>query len=322
MVYDGNPLISIIVPVYNVEDYLNNTLTSIVSQTYRNLEIILVDDGSTDSSGAMCDEWATKDPRIRVIHQENNGLSCARNVGLDFSTGEFILFSDSDDVMSLDLCQILLDSITPEVHIAICDILHIFPDQPYSFRILPEHVILDAHEVIRQMWYQTGILPSACAKLYRKAIFDSHRFTPGISFEDIDLLHELFWTSQKVVYTPSQLYGYVHRSGGITARPFSVHDLDILNVSQKLLHFSEDKPSLIKPAQAYAVTAAFRIYLNAPRTPEYSAVIDQAQSLIRQYGCAVLSDPCTRKKNRYALLLYYFCKPLLRSIYPKINRWN
>ena len=80
--------------------------------------------------------------------------------------------------------------------------------------------------LIRQMWYQTSILPSACAKLYRREIFDTHRFTPGLIFEDIDLLHELFWCAEKIIYTPSMLYGYVHREGSITTRPFSEKDLD------------------------------------------------------------------------------------------------
>ena len=219
MFYDSNPLITIIVPVYNVDTYLNSTLTSIVTQTHQNLEIILVNDGSTDNSGALCDEWANNDPRIRVFHQQNQGPSCARNFALDNASGEYILFSDSDDLLSPDLCQVLLDAMVPEANISMCDFVHIVPSQPYSFQTIPEYNLEHAEVLIKKMWYQNDILPSACAKLYRRSVFASHRFTPGLIFEDIDLLHELFWTAEKIVYTPSRLYGYVHRDGKPSPSP-------------------------------------------------------------------------------------------------------
>ena len=322
MLYDSNPLITIIVPVYNVAACLNSTLTSIVSQTYQNLEIILVDDGSTDSSSVLCDAWANKDSRIRVFHQQNQGPSYARNMALDHAAGEYILFSDSDDLLSPDLCQVLLDGMVPEANISMCDFVHIAPGQPYSFQITPEYTLEQAEVLIKKMWYQNGILPSACAKLYRRSVFASHRFTPRLIFEDIDLLHELFWTAEKIAYTPSRLYGYVHRAGSITTRPFSTKDMDILKVTERILKFAESRPALIRSAQAYAVTAALRIYLNAPETSEYADGISRAKDYLTHYGKSVLLDKNIRRKTRYALWLYFLCKPALRFVYKYINRWK
>ena len=319
---DKSPLISIIVPVYNVTGYLNDSLQTVVTQTYQNLEIILIDDGSTDGSGEICNIWAEKDSRIRVIHQKNKGLSCARNTGLDHAVGDYILFFDSDDLLSPDLCQILLDAMTPDVGIAVCDCEHIFPDRAYSFEISSEIRIMSGECAIRQLWYQTGFLPSAWAKLYRRSIFAAHRFTPNLLFEDVDLMHELLWTAGKIAYTPSRLYGYVHRENSITTRPFSAKEFDILDISEKLLRFAQDKPSLIMPAQVYAITAAFRIYLNAPRTLEYSCGIARAEEIIKRYGERVLKDRNIRRKNRYALYLYYLCKPLLWRVYKHVDRWK
>lgn len=316
------PLISVIVPVYNVSSYLDRSLETLVAQTYRNLEIILVNDGSTDNSGELCDLWAARDSRIRVIHQKNGGLSRARNAGIDLASGDFFLFFDSDDLMSPDLCQVLYDSLGTDGDIAICDIVHVFPDKPYAFERTSRQEILTPEDAIKQMWYQAGFLPSAWAKLYRRHIFKSHRFTPDLRFEDIDILHELLWSAKKIVYNHSKLYGYVHRENSITTASFSVRDMDILKVTDRILEFSQDKPALIAPARAYATTAALRIYLNAPEKAEFSGGIAQAEDLLRHYGKQVAADPKARKKNRYALWLYFYGKPLLRFVYKRVNRWK
>lgn len=318
----NEPLISVIVPVYNVGAYLDKSLETLVNQTYRNLEILLVNDGSTDNSGELCDHWARKDSRIRVIHQKNGGLSRARNVGLDMASGEYLLFFDSDDLLSPDLCRVLLDALGADGDIAICDVAHVFPDQPYSFEMTEEQEVLTAEETVRQMWYQTGFLPSAWAKLYRRKLWETLRFTPDLRFEDIDILHEVFWSAGKIVYNHSRLYGYVHRENSITTASFSLRDMDILKIAEKILRFVQDKPSIAGAAQAYATTAALRIYLNAPREAEYAEGIAKAEELLNRYGGQVAADKNARKKNRYALRLYFTCRPVLRFVYKHINRWK
>ena len=318
----NQPLISVIVPVYNVQAYLDRCMNSLVGQTYRNLEIILVDDGSTDDSGIMCDRWAGKDDRIRVIHRKNNGLSQARNTGLDAARGEFITFVDSDDIVSPHLCQVLYDSIRECAEIAICDAEHIFPDKPFEFSVSREQQILTAEMAICQMWYQKGFLPSAWGKLYRRELFEGKRFTVDRLFEDIDIMHEVFHGADIIVYNRSRLYGYVHRAGSITTKAFCKRDLDILLIADKILDFAADKPELMAAARAYAVTAGMRVYLNAPQEPAFAEGIAKARKLMEDHGREVINDPGIRRKNRYALMLYFHARPLMHVAYKFINRWK
>lgn len=318
----GEPVISVIVPVYNVSKYLDRCMNSLVNQTYKNLEIILVDDGSTDNSGTLCDLWAEKDSRIQVIHRKNNGLSQARNTGLDAATGDYITFVDSDDVLSPQLCQVLYDALGGDADISICDAEHIFEDKPYVFSISDDCETMNARQAILQLWYQKGFLPSAWGKLYRRHLFDGKQFTVGRIFEDIDIMHELFFDAKKIVYTHSRLYGYVHREGSITTKAFCPRDLDILLVVDKILHFASDKPELLSAAKAYAVAAALRVYLNAPKTAEFQEGTDRAKALLAQYGRQVMKDPNIRKKNRCALILYFFCPAVMPLVYKSVNRWK
>lgn len=316
------PLITVIIPVYNVEKYLDACMESVTAQTYKNLEIILVDDGAKDRSGGMCDAWADKDSRIRVIHQENRGLSGARNTGLDHASGEYVMFVDSDDILSPELCRRLYEAAAEGADVAVCDAVHIFGDKPYEFLTVGERESMEPDEAIRRMWYQTAFLPSAWGKLYRAKLFSTRRFTEKRLFEDIDLMHEVLYDANRVVYDHSRLYGYVHRDDSITTKAFSMRDLDILIIADKILDFVQDKPGLEKAAQAYAVTAALRVFMNAPGTGEFADGIAKAVSMIQSMGKAVMKDPDIRRKNYLALRLYFFSKPLMRTAYKFVNRWK
>jgi len=315
--------ISIIIPVYNVENYLENCLKSVVSQSYSNLEIILVDDGTPDGSGAICDQWAKLDNRIQVIHKENAGLSSARNVGLDKATGSYVMFIDSDDIVDQDICRDLYCSIKDSgSDIAICDAEHIF-NAEFGFLKSKEIIEYTAEGAIVEMWYQKSFLPSAWGKLYKAEIFRDCRFTEKILFEDIDIMHELFWNSKKIVYLKSKLYGYIHHEGSITTKKFCSRDLDILKIAQKLMGFAENKSeNIIRASKAYAITAALRVYLNAPKESEYSEALGIVDEIMKTYGKEVLKDRNIRNKTKYALILYFYFRPLMRVVYEKINRWN
>lgn len=314
-------MISIIIPLYNVEKYMNQCLQSVVDQTYKDLEIILVDDGSPDQSGAIADRWAKKDTRIKVIHQENGGLSNARNTGLDNCHGEYIMFIDSDDIVSNDICQCLLDLLNKnDAKIAICEANHVFNHEPH-FSPSSTVKIYNKNDAICEMWYQRSFLPSAWGKLYDVKIFKNLRFTEGIIFEDIDIMHEAFYQADKIVYTDAKLYGYMHHEDSITTKPFAKKDLIILDICQKLIDFSKDKNiKLQKAAQAYMITGTMRVYLNAP--DQFKKEIEVAKKLIQQYGKQVLKDNNIRKKTKYSLILYLYFRPLLKIIYKRTNRWG
>lgn len=319
-------MISIIIPVYNVSKYLDECLKSVVGQTYKNIQIILVNDGSTDNSGAICEEWKKKDDRIEVIHKANGGLSSARNVGIEKAQGEYLMFVDSDDIISFNLCELLYNLlIENDADLAICNALHIFNDTKVEFQIDDKIEIccFNRNEAICNLWYQKVFLPSAWGKLYKKELFDNIRFTEGIIFEDIDIMHEIFYLCDKIVYTNDPGYGYVHHENSITTKKYALRDNVILDICEKIINFASNKDIEIKKAaQAYSVTGALRVYLNAPKTVEYQKAIAKAKEILRLYGKDVLKDVNIRKKNKYALYLYFYGRPLLKPIYQKIDRWK
>ncbi|MEY8356623.1 glycosyltransferase family 2 protein [Lachnospiraceae bacterium 54-53] len=318
--------VSVIVPVYNVEKYLDRCMKSITQQTYKNMEIILVDDGAKDKSGAMCDAWSEEDSRVMVIHQKNGGLSNARNTGIKKATGEYLIFVDSDDVIAENMVEHLTGLLEGEqADISMCGVYHIFSESNIRFEMLEAEIrLFDRCSAIKEMWYQKSFLPSAWGKAFKRQLFGDSRFTEGILFEDIDLMYELFWKSRKIVYQNIPMYGYVHRENSITTAKFSKMDCGILQISEKLLRFAkENESSLIPAAESYAVTAAFRIYLNTPHDEiEFGEFLSKAEKTIRQYGKIVMKDREIRKKTKYALILYFYCKPLLVTVYKRKNRWK
>ena len=189
-------LVSIVVPVYNVDRYLPECIDSILSQVYPTLEIILVDDGSTDGCASICDAYAKQDSRIQVIHQSNGGLSNARNTGIAHCSGDYLLFVDSDDLISPYLVERLICVLeSTGADLAICDPLHMETAPNSLDGVLDtDFCLMTPHEAIREMWYQTSFLPSAWGKLFRRE---------GICYEDIDIMHLLFERASSIAYTPS-----------------------------------------------------------------------------------------------------------------------
>lgn len=321
---NDTPRISIIVPVYNVEAYLDRCVESLLAQSWENIEIVLVNDGSKDNSGALCDAWCARNPRIRAVHKPNGGLSSARNEGLRHVDSPYVMFIDSDDAIHPDMCRHLLQAMLDnQAQIATCEAAHTFDDQTPPYTVLNDWQILDREEAIRRMWYQTGFFPSACTKLYRTELFAQQKFTEGLLYEDVDIMHRLLWQADKIVCTNSALYAYMHRGESITNQTFKLRDLDILTIADRLLAFAEENAaSLLGAARAYAVTAAMRVELNAPKTEAFAPGRDKARSMLRSYGKQVLFDKHTRMKSKCGLLLYYLCRPLMGFFYKRVDRWK
>ncbi len=210
-------LVSIIVPVFNMETLLRRCLNSIVEQSYYNLEIILIDDESTDGSGSICDEYCKKDNRITVIHKKNGGLSAARNTGIKLAKGSYIAFIDSDDFVHQDFIRILYDFIV-EYHadISICDYEKgsgnsIHPnDKDKLFSV-------KSSEDLLKEWHDKNkkIETVVWNKLYKKELFNGIKFPEGYCFEDIHIAHLLFAAAGKVVIVNRKLYYYYQRSDSI-----------------------------------------------------------------------------------------------------------
>ena len=221
----NNPVISVIVPVYNVEKYLKKCIQSIIDQTYKNLEIILVDDGSSDNSGKICDEFAQKDNRIKVIHKTNGGLSDARNAGLDIMSGEWVSFVDSDDFVSSYYIENLHYLVNKyDVDIAITSFVRFYNENTKlsSSKISNQEVLLhNPDEAVKNMLYGKYYSVSAWSKMYKKDLFYNKRFTKGKIYEDFELMPITTSQSKKVAFCNVIDYFYYCRQNSITKSDFS-----------------------------------------------------------------------------------------------------
>lgn len=225
------PLISIIVPVYKVEKYLSACVQSILAQRYRHLEVILVDDGSPDHSPALCDMFAQQDCRVKVIHQQNQGLSGARNAGLDLATGDYIGFVDSDDTIAPDMYSNLYEALcTQDADMGICNYLYVDEEgNQYLDPVNPiqDEVITGRDNILRKLeedgnWHWV----IACNKLYRKELFQGVRYPIGKLHEDEFVIHQLLLKCQKVACVSDALYYYLKHGSSITGSTFTLRRLD------------------------------------------------------------------------------------------------
>lgn len=209
----NNPKISVIVPVYKVEAYLPKCIESIIGQTYENLEIILVDDGSPDGCGAICDEYAAKDDRITVIHQQNAGVSAARNAGLDAATGDYIGFVDSDDWIEPDMYEYLMQAVlTNHADIASCA----FSRDRDSNALVCEQIdaVVTGTEAISMLIREKRIIEVLWNKLYRAELWKELRFPVGKRYEDAAVFHVFLDRAPKIIFLPQVKYHYVIRGEG------------------------------------------------------------------------------------------------------------
>lgn len=215
------PLISVIVPIYQVEKYLHKCINSILEQSYSNIECILIDDGSQDGCPQICDEYAKRDERVKVIHKENGGLSAARNTGLDIASGEYICFVDSDDWIHLEYIEKMYKAIREtEADIAICDMQYVYEESyngekgeqvsPIKRELLDQKTALEKL-VLPYSWYYVV----AWNKLYHKSIFNNLRFPVGKYHEDEAIIHRIFLRASKTVTIPVKLYYYLQRQESI-----------------------------------------------------------------------------------------------------------
>lgn len=225
-------LVSIIIPIYKVEAYLRRCLDSVVSQTYTNLEIILVDDESPDGCPQICDEYASKDNRIIVIHKENGGLSDARNAGLDICRGQYISFVDSDDWISNHYIEKLLTAVeTVKADIAVASCKYISDNPLYSERTFPmDSGEINYDDILREIFgRQNPSFVAACIKLFNRNLISQFRFSKGKIHEDEYLNYQWFYKAKKTVYEPNSVYYYFLHADSITGKQSKYEKIEILN---------------------------------------------------------------------------------------------
>ena len=235
-------LISVIVPVYKVEKYLNKCVESIVNQTYKNLEIILVDDGSPDNCPKMCDEWAEKDARIKVVHKPNGGLSDARNAGMAVATGEYIAFVDSDDWINEKYIELLYNAVKDNnTKMSACDVEFVY-DEDYNCITceVPDIKLYSAEDALAALIQGKEVRAVAWNKLYHKNLLQDECFKVGKLHEDEFFTYKIIDKCDCVAYVDCRLYYYVQRSNSIMTTA-SIKHLDSLEAGLERLGLFEKK---------------------------------------------------------------------------------
>lgn len=238
-------LISIIVPVYKVEQYLPRCIVSLLGQTYKNIEIILVDDGSPDGSGAICEEYANKDERIKVIHKRNGGASSARNAGLDVARGKYVCFVDSDDYVSSRFIErlytLLLEN---DADIAQCECIRTKEDLVEFDDLNAGADVLDIVQILKHLHaYDESRDPFVVvwSKIYKRDLFRNIKFTEGMICEDEVIAPKLFYESKKTVIFKEKLYAYFMSDDSVMRSGFSIKRVDILYALAERMEFYLDK---------------------------------------------------------------------------------
>lgn len=248
---DNLPLISVIVPVYGVENYLNQCVQSIVDQTYRNLEIILVDDGSPDNCGAMCDAWAEKDSRIRVIHQANAGAGAARNAALDVATGEIISMIDSDDYISRNMYSHLASLMKDDVDIAECQLVYTHSDAAeLDDGVQCETAVFSMEEAFCMHIRDTLFRQTPPNKLYRSSVIRDVRFPVGNLIDDEFFTYRVIARARKLASSSACMYAYRQQEESAMHKRFSLKRLQGLDAKcMRLAFIRQNIPQLENEAK-------------------------------------------------------------------------
>lgn len=318
-------LLSVIVPVYNVEAYLPRCVDSILSQTHQNLELILVDDGARDNSGAICDDYAARDSRVKVIHQENGGLSSARNAGLDVAKGEYIAFVDSDDWVTTDAYAHLLDLAEKYEVKLVCGGRYDVNEKTgaKTVGLCPEQeTVISAEELVGRIFLWDGCDSSACDKLYHRSILENYRFPEGKVCEDVPVTYKIVLSAERVAMSDRPFYHYYHRAGSISKTSA---------ITEKTFHFSqhtetiypyirENHPSIEPQARYLRVRSLSHILLLLEQAGEtvrklFAAEYCHARKELRKHTVFIITSPYFGKKEKITDLLlnlglYRMLRPL------------
>jgi glycosyltransferase involved in cell wall biosynthesis len=326
--------ISVVVPVYNVENYLQRCIDSIIAQSYKNLEIIIVNDGSTDKSGEICDNYKKQDIRIKVIHKENGGLSSARNVGIEASTGEYIAFVDSDDWIVGDIYEHCINIFETEQ----CDVVDfkvVFDDggiNQYNSSDSYNTRIIDEREVLHDYLFrgQTEKAPfSACRKLYKLRLFDTVRFPDGKINEDIATNYRVLTNCKKMVISNKIGYHYFQNSVSTTRNGLMKRDFDLLYACEELQVLTQNAKDddikylvQVKYARSYfSLLAKIAFYGFGDNTINKKTVIKNLTKKLRENYFLLMKSPIplNRKLMVTALCINIRCLSTPLTIYKRIK---
>lgn len=312
---EQNVLLSVIVPVYNVESYLPRCIDSILAQTYGNLEILLVDDGSKDASGRICDEYARKDPRIRVFHKGNGGQSSARNLALEEARGDYITFVDSDDWLEEEAYRPMLALAREENVKLVCagryDVSARTGERKLG--LCPaKREVLTAEEMLGRLFTWDGCDSSPCDKIFHRSLFADIRFPSRASCEDVAILYRLVEAAGRTAMLDKPIYNYYHRPGSTSSSALSERTFYFEEYTETILPYVKEKfPSIYDQARYFRVRSlAYSVLMvDMARQPDRKAFASRCRrsrkALRRSLGFA-LTSPRFSARERLNLVLMAF----------------
>lgn len=311
--------VSIIIPVYNVQEYLTECIDSALEQTYKEIEIILIDDGSTDDSGRICDLYAGRNSKIHVIHQKNEGLSAARNKGIDACSGKYIYFLDSDDFISPDTIQTLVNlSEVNNADIAITE-YEMFEKDVSNILLNQESVlVMDAKQAIKTMLYPGMYDHCACAKLYSAKLWNDIRFPIGKKYEDLYVVYDIFYRASKVVYYSVPKYYYRVRGKSIMNSEINDQDIELLDISDivagKLQSWYPDFAEIIRNKQVQTY-ANFLARVMKSRESRYKPVQKRIVKKCRENVWVCIKSKHMKINDKIKIIIICICRPLYLFAY-------
>lgn len=317
-------LISIVVPIYNVEKYLKKCIDSILVQTYKNIEIILVDDGSPDNCGAICEEYGKKDSRIKIIHKENGGLSDARNVGIEVAIGKYITFIDSDDYVDENYIAYLYQILKKyKTRISIISNYIITSNgKIIDLGLNYKEESIDKIEALKRMLNEEGYTVSAWSKLYDIELFKNVKFPKGKLCEDNGTTYKLIEQVENVAFGNKSKYYYLKRDGSIMLSTFNEKKLDMIYLTDEMCDFLEKKyPELEKVTKRRKIYARFNILRQMINTNN-DVIENEIISYIMKNKIEIILNREYSKRDKFALICLLFGKKFffkMWNLYKKIK---
>ena len=307
--------ISVIIPVYGVEKYLNRCVESVVNQTFQDLEIILVDDGSPDNCPQMCDEWASRDTRIRTVHRENGGLSCARNTGLSIASGEYVTFIDSDDWIAADTYEYCINFFNryEDTDAIQFDYIYVYPDKKPSIdrkEIIESYTGKEILENYLESSTRTGSY-SVCRCLFKANIAQRYRFREGKINEDIDYKYKVLRDCNRLIVSNQIKYFYWQEGNSTSSGKLKKRDFQLYEAAEELYSLTKDETygkiayygKLKKARTPFSLLTRILIWGSTLSSNEETECIIQQQRELRESLFTLLSSPISLSRKVLAIMM-------------------
>lgn len=298
-----NPRISVVIPVYNLEKYLERCLDSVINQTYHNLEIIIVNDGSSDGSKKIIDSYASRDSRIITIHKENSGVSAARNMGLNIATGDYIGFVDGDDIIELNMYEILArNAVEHNADISHCGYQLVKPNEVIYYHNTKEKIVMDRLQGIKELIVATKVEPGTVNKIFKSSVVKNIRMDSKIKYNEDYLFNiEAFDKAKKSVFEDLPLYHYMLRKGSAVTSNVNVKKFtDPLRVNHMVTELYKDNKDIYPYAVSREVNTNIITYrsLSSASKNDSSNVKKQIKDTLKSYKAVINNRSIISKKLR------------------------